>query len=478
MELENVFPFTTVEEAMLNDGDTGVESLDTTHAFYFCVPPNDKLLSCWDTVEDRLFKIRHCMNIEGVVRELPLFEPPIDPALLVKAAAAGLDLSSVLADTQAPLSPYRFEFLLHRALELCAEVKSLGQTLLSVLEKKDAEMLSALRASHETIVLQAIRQTKSQQVHEAHGQLETLQKTRQVTQERYAFYSQIKERSDREKEQLDELSDAQYWQAAAQILEIAAGAAGIIPGFSFGGAGSMGSPLTTVSYGGSNVASGLQAHARSLSLLASIHSYKANQASLEGAWSRRWDEWQLQARLASKELAQIDKQIAAAEIRIAIAENDLSTHDKQIENAKVVEEFFRNKYTNEELYGWMLSRVSAVYFQSYKLAYDMAKRTERAFRFERGLTDSSFIQFGYWDSFTKGLLAGEKLQLDLKRLEGAYLEQNRREHEIIKHVSLLLHYPLALIQLKETGRCEFEVPEALLDADHPGTICAVLRALV
>ncbi len=29
------------------------------------------------------------MNIEGVVRQLPLFEPPIDPALLVKAAAAG-----------------------------------------------------------------------------------------------------------------------------------------------------------------------------------------------------------------------------------------------------------------------------------------------------------------------------------------------------------------------------------------------------
>ena len=36
------------------------------------------------TVADRLFKIRHCMNIQGVVRQLPLFEPPIDPALLVR----------------------------------------------------------------------------------------------------------------------------------------------------------------------------------------------------------------------------------------------------------------------------------------------------------------------------------------------------------------------------------------------------------
>ncbi|HMB28853.1 MAG TPA: toxin, partial [Blastocatellia bacterium] len=30
---------------------------------YFCVPENDKLLGYWSTVADRLFKIRHCMNI-------------------------------------------------------------------------------------------------------------------------------------------------------------------------------------------------------------------------------------------------------------------------------------------------------------------------------------------------------------------------------------------------------------------------------
>src|SRR4029453_4741504 len=41
---------------------------------YFCTPQNDALLRYWDTVADRLFKVRHCMNIEGVVRQLPLFE--------------------------------------------------------------------------------------------------------------------------------------------------------------------------------------------------------------------------------------------------------------------------------------------------------------------------------------------------------------------------------------------------------------------
>ena len=61
-------------------------------------PAQLQLLGYWDTVADRLFKIRHCMNIEGVVQQLPLFAPPINPGLLVAAAAAGLDLSSVLCD--------------------------------------------------------------------------------------------------------------------------------------------------------------------------------------------------------------------------------------------------------------------------------------------------------------------------------------------------------------------------------------------
>ena len=70
---------------------------------YFCIPANEKLLGYWDTVADRLYKIRHCMNIDGVVRQLALFEPPIDPGVLVKAVAAGLDINAALAGLNEPL---------------------------------------------------------------------------------------------------------------------------------------------------------------------------------------------------------------------------------------------------------------------------------------------------------------------------------------------------------------------------------------
>ena len=116
---------------------------------YFCIPRNDKMLGYWDTVADRLFKIRHCMNIEGVVRPLALFDPPIDPGMLVKAAAAGIDIGSIVSGLNQPIGPVRCLTLIQKALELCGEVRGLGSALLSALEKGDGEHLALLRQGHE-----------------------------------------------------------------------------------------------------------------------------------------------------------------------------------------------------------------------------------------------------------------------------------------------------------------------------------------
>jgi Tc toxin complex TcA C-terminal TcB-binding domain len=133
-----------------------------------------------------------------------------------------------------------------------------------------------------------------------------------------------------------------------------------------------------------------------------------------------------------------------------------------------VEDFLRSKYTNQELYAWMESQVRPLYYQAYTLAYDLAKKAEKVFRFERGLQDSNFIQFGYWDPAYDGLFAGERLYIGLKQLEAAYQEKRGYDFEIVKNISLQQLNPLALIQLRETGRCEFALPEVLFDMGYPG----------
>jgi hypothetical protein len=133
-----------------------------------------------------------------------------------------------------------------------------------------------------------------------------------------------------------------------------------------------------------------------------------------------------------------------------------------------MEEFLRNKYTNQDLYAWMDSQIRTLYHQAYNLAYDLAKRAEKVFRFERGLSTSNFIQYGYWDAAYDGLFSGERLYIGLKQLEAAHQEKRGHDFEITKSISLRQINPLALIQLKETGTCEFALPEVLFDMDYPG----------
>lgn len=435
---------------------------------YFCIPQNDKMLGYWDTVADRLFKIRHCMNIEGVVRQLALFEPPIDPAALVKAVAGGVDIASALADLNAPQPIYRFNVLLQKANEVCNDVKALGGALLSALEKKDAEAMGLLRQGQEIRTLESVKAVREKQIEEAKENLEAVRRSKLTVEERRNFYRDVEKINSWETASMVTHGLAVISEIVATVLNATAGGVHMTPDLIFGVSGFGGSPHVVTKFGGENIGNAASSWASFLNGLGGTLHSGANLMATQASNVRRWDDWKLQERLAEKELDQFDRQIAAAELRVAIAEKELENHLLQIENARAVDDFMHSKYTNQELYQWQVGQISGVYFQSYKLAYDLAKRAERCFRFELGLQDSSYINFGYWDSLKKGLLSGEKLQYDLRRLDAAYIDQNRRELELTRHVSLVLLDPLALIKLRETGRCFFRLPEEIFDLDYPG----------
>ncbi len=112
---------------------------------YFFVPENPLFNDYWTRVEDRLYKIRHCLNIMGISQPLPLFEPPINPMALVQTVSSGAGLSSALGSLNIPVPHYRFSFMVRKAQELVAKLSQFGGELLSILEKKDAEELSMLQ---------------------------------------------------------------------------------------------------------------------------------------------------------------------------------------------------------------------------------------------------------------------------------------------------------------------------------------------
>jgi hypothetical protein len=460
IQVENMIPPQT--------GGSGPGNAAPLPMLYFCIPNNSKLLGYWDTVTDRLYKIRHCMNIEGVVRQLALFEPRIDPGALVKAVAGGTGVGAALADMSAPLPHYRFDKLLQKANEICNDVKALGSALLGALEKKDAEALGLLRQSQEIRMLQAAVAVRELQIAEAKENLEGAHKSRLSAETRRDYYRDLERLSAQEKLHLDKLMESHKKAEIAQGLKIAASVISYIPFIDLGASGFGGTPLFKIGTGGMNLGQATSMAGDVISFLSQIAANDAVVASSQATFARRGEEWDHQLKLAERELDQIDRQIAAAEQRVKIAETELANQLTQIENARAVDEYMRSKFTSLELYQWQVGQISDVYFRSYKLAYDFAKRAERCLRFELGLQDSSYVSFGYWDSLKKGLLAGERLQYDLRRMETGYLDQNRRRLELTKHVSLALHDPIALVMLRETGRCVFSLPEELFDHDYPG----------
>ncbi len=435
--------------------------------FFFCIPRNDKLLEYWDTVDDRLYKIRHCLNIEGEFEMPPLFEPPIDPGVMVEAAAAGVDISSVMSDLDAPLPNYRFRSMLPKAQELVNEVQSLGASLLQALEKRDAEELALLRSTQETSVLEAAKEVRERRVEEAKESLEALKRSRELAEKRREYYDSREYRNAPEQDQEKHLKESQKSRKKSQSLNTLAALLGYLPDFDIGNAG-VSSPVVKARWGSSNLISLLRAESQAASNVASTQQYRARMASIKGGHDRRMDNWKFQAEQASKQIEEIDKKIAAAKIRLEVAKKELENQELRIENSKEVSDLMEEKFTNQELYNWMVDQISSVYYQSYQLAHDLAKQCERAYQHELGDWDASFVEFGHWESLRKGLLAGERLSKDLHQMEAAYRERNKREHEMTKHVSLSMLDPVAVEMLKQTGRCHVRLPEALFDIDHPG----------
>ena len=427
-----------------------VPAITWTSLPYFCIPANNKLIKYWDTVEDRLFKVRNCQDLEGNLRQPALFEVPIDPGLLVRAKAAGLSLQDVL-DVRFNLPTYRFNIITNKVSELCSEVRNLGSALLTSLEKQDSEKLALLRSTHEVEILSLVQQIREQQINDAASTVISLKKQKVIISVRQAHYQKLLSQKviPSEEAQLGFLSAAAITHGLQSVAEIVASIFGLI--------NLDGWRKST------SIASSLAATANTLSTVSSIYSINASHA-------RREQDWKLQIALAVKELAQIDQQIIAAEIRLEIAKQELINHKTQIKNAEEVKTFMESKFTNHELYNWMISQISSVYFQSYQLAFDVAKQAEQAYRFELGKQDSEtdFIQYGYWDNLKKGLLAGERLHHDLKQMEVAYLNENKRLFELTKHISLATLNPVALLAFKQIGKCEVSLPEVLFDLDYPG----------
>jgi hypothetical protein len=212
------------------------------------------------------------------------------------------------------------------------------------------------------------------------------------------------------------------------------------------------------------------------SAVAEHYTFQATSAGKVAIYANRQRDYEFQSNSVAGEITQLFKQLRASEIREAMAKLELENNRVQMEQAHKIEEFLKDKPSNQDLYVWMKREVKGLYGKCFHFAFEVAKKAERALQQELGDPNLSYIDYGYLAG-KEGLLAGEKLYQDIKRMEMAYTELNKREYELTKHVSLLQVNPVGLLQLRATGSCALAVPEELFDFDCPGQYFRRLRSV-
>jgi hypothetical protein len=436
----------------------------------FCVPPNVNLLGYWDRVEDRLFKIRHCMNISGVRRALALFAPPIEPMALVRARAAGLSLEDILGMLAAPLPPYRFGYLIEKAKQFTQTVQSFGNALLSALEKKDGEELTLLRAVHERNILRMTKDIKKQQLSEAQYQLQAMAEAKANVQNRIDYYQGLIDAglTGWEVTQQGASRQGKSFMELVGVNRILAAIFYLIP--------EVGSPFA-MKFGGPQLGDSTKEWADWFATMASVANAISASAGLEASFQRREEEWDEQLLLAQKEFDQVEQQRLAADARVQIALEDLEIHEKNVEQADELDEFYKNKFTNLGLYTYLSTTLNRLYREAYNVAYDMAMMAQQAYQFERDDDTRDFITGDNWQPDRAGLLAGERLLLQLQQIEKAYLVAHKRDYEVTQPFSLALLNPSELIKLRETGSCQFTIPEIVFDLYYPGQYKRIIKSV-
>jgi hypothetical protein len=454
-EGRNRFPFTTATQ------------------FAFCLPRDDSFDKMRRHATAKLAGIRTGLAFDGTPQQFSVFGQRIDPMLLVRAAAAGVDLTTALGSGQVPRSPYRFSILLQKAKEVLAELRGTSASLLAALTEDAAETLGELRTEHEITLLAAMRKVKEAAKQEAEQSLAGLQSYLQVVTKRNQYYGSRTLMNPGEIVGVELTVAATILQIVAQGIGLTASGVKEIPNFTTGVAGMGGSPYFVVTEGGGNVGEGLSQISTALNMMGTILHAGAGLATTIAGYQRRQDEWNMLAETTAVEIAQVSSQIAAQQARVDAAVEDLNVLERQQDNAQAVKEFLSSRVNNPEFRQYRVAQLSSVCHQGYLLAFAAARSAERAFQFEQGYFDGtrtpiqSFIQFGYWQNNFKGVTAADQLGLALQQLEAAYLELPREKETRIT-VSLALTNPLALESLRRTGSTgPFTLPEELIAREVP-----------
>ena len=437
-------------------------------------PINPRLMTLYDQLDDRLALIHEresARRLLELVRRSDGQYWDDDP---VRGGWRGNESGCCETDGSCrPCTPYRFLVRIQKAKDLAGQTRDLGSSLLAAFEKGDAEFLTSVRARQERELAHLNLRVREDVWRDADWQVQALGKSKLSLQASRQYYAQLIANglNAHENGYVSNTNASMVERAAANISEGIAEAMDVVPDLFIGTGAFAQIPV------GTKLAGLFKTIARISNTLADISNSEAALDLTEAGWDRRLQEWVHEVQVLDIEIEQTELQILGAERRRNQNLRELNIQQRTIEQTNETLDLLRDKFTNHAFYLFLQKHTADLYRMVYELALNEAREAERAFNFERGHTTHKFVGCDDWDNLHEGMLAGEKLQLQLAHMEKAYLDHNCREYELTKHISLRLSFPLEFLRLKLTGHCDIEIPEWMFDLDYPGQYMRRIRSV-
>ncbi|GAB6058047.1 Tc toxin subunit A-related protein [Desulfonatronum parangueonense] len=478
----------------------------------FCIPPNPLLQAYQMRIDVALTLLRNCLDING---------EPGQPQLTGSLEGRIIDTFGQLQNSlnSGPITPprYRYDFLIEKSRQHTGLAQQLQTLMLAAIEKRDSAALALLQAeiaeevAAATITLRALgRDEAVRGVQIANLQLERALVELGFWEDRVGDGMNMMGAGGLNEAEMTAmalmassgafqgLSALTYFMIAAPAAGVAftgaaagigATAAGLVQAASvaglptlpvnaavgIAGIAAIGAGLIA---GGQQMASGFSATAGALGTFGSL-------ALTFASFERRWEDWQHQHELAGIGRRLADAHLGQAQLRVTITAQEQAVAELQHNHTRLVIDFLKNQFSNEQLYQWMIGVLQDSYRSVMQHAVTTARLAQHALEFERQ-QPITVIQGDYWsiDEATlseaqraSGLLGAERLLADMSKLDEWKIRTDRRRLELSKTISLAQALPSALMHLRESGAITFNTLQEWFDWDFPGHYMRLVKSV-
>ncbi|WP_139184535.1 neuraminidase-like domain-containing protein [Arthrobacter sp. ok909] len=494
---------------------------------YFGIPPDRKLLALWDEVEDRLFKLRNSMNLDGVQIQLPLYPPRIDPAVLAEAVGSGLDLGTVLSALAAPRPPQRFSTAYREAVADVQLLISISDLYLASQSQLKNETLAMTRAAHEKAMADMVLGSLQKQIELARRERDDLLVQREGRIQLWEHYRELlgltavaspKKYSAlgtasgkdsgiaqpsrplslvaadqirfedlqiipgvpiglpgmatgmimaEEAQELRESFEAVKLTFEAAQLESLGAVVGIIPNFE-AAAKPMGAGAA-VHLGGQALAAVARAAAGNKNTVAGMHRFLAQMYGKQASLVLRERDWTLGLNQAARSVIEIDQKMKTLDIKVSVEESKYAEGEQKRRNDEEIEAFLHEQFPGTQFWEQRAKHLDRLFMKCCDLALESANGAAVSYRWQREPSNPPPpISASRPKNAREGLLVGHQLMTSLQEMNRRFQATEETGPHIVRTFSLNDVDPWALYYLREEGRATFSLPEVLFDLDHPG----------